>query len=87
MSVQLDLFLQHSGTGRLVEVRNLEDVRSVDPIVHSAAHDMIAVDIELVNGNLSRVSKCVKARLVTAIVDVRYCRWQSTPLLLDRRAP
>lgn len=52
----LHLALEDAGSRRLVIVGYLEDVRSVDPVVGTAAHDMVAVDIALVDGDLRRVS-------------------------------
>lgn len=48
----LDFALENTGPGRLVEVCYLEDVCRIDPVVSAASHDMVAGDIELVDGNL-----------------------------------
>jgi hypothetical protein len=52
----LDFALKDTGTRRLVVVGYLEDVSGVDPVVGTTAHDMVAVDIALVDGNLQFVS-------------------------------
>ena len=52
----LDFALKDTGTRRLVVVGYLEDVSGVDPVVGATAHDMVAVDIALVDGNLQFVS-------------------------------
>ena len=48
----LDFALEDAGSRRLVVVGYLEDVGRVDPVVGAAAHDMVAVDIALVDGDL-----------------------------------
>ena len=52
----LHLALEDAGARRLVVVGYLEDVSGVDPVVSATAHDMVAVDIALVDGNLQFVS-------------------------------
>lgn len=52
----LHFALEDTGSGGLIVVGYLEDVGSVDPVVCPAAHDMIAVHIALVDGDLGCVS-------------------------------
>lgn len=54
MHALLYLTLEDAGTSWLVKVGDLKNVRSIDPVVSAAAHDMIAFDIELVDWDLSR---------------------------------
>lgn len=49
----LDFSLEDAGAGGLVVVGYLEDVRRVDPVVAAAAHDMVAIDVELIHTILS----------------------------------
>lgn len=49
----LHFALEDTGSGRLVVIGYLEDVGCVDPVVGAAAHDMVAVDIALIHGDLS----------------------------------
>jgi hypothetical protein len=37
-------------------------VGCVDPVVGAAAHDMVAVDVALVDGHLGVVSECMAAK-------------------------
>jgi hypothetical protein len=55
----LDFALEDSGTGRLVEVGDFEDVGRIDPVVGTAAHDVVAGDIELVDGDLQKLTLAV----------------------------
>lgn len=48
----LDLALENAGASRLVEVGDLQDVGCIDPVVGAAAHNMVAGNIELVDGDL-----------------------------------
>jgi hypothetical protein len=50
----LDFALEDSGPGRLVEVGDFEDVGRIDPVVGAAAHDVVAGDVELVDGDLQK---------------------------------
>lgn len=52
----LDFALQDAGARGLVVVGHLEDVRGIDPVVGAPAHDMVAVDIALIHGDLESVS-------------------------------
>jgi hypothetical protein len=56
MHALLDFALEDTGSGGLVVVGYLEDVGCVDPVVGATAHDMVAVDIALVDGDLGFVS-------------------------------
>jgi hypothetical protein len=58
----LDFALEDTGSGRLIVVGYLEDVGCVDPVVGTTAHDMVAVDIALVDGNLEFVSASSQSR-------------------------
>lgn len=51
----LDLALEDTGARRLVVLGYLEDVGSIDPVVCATAHDMVAVDIALVDGDLGNM--------------------------------
>ena len=48
----LHFSLQNSCSLRLVIVGYLEDMRSIDPIVLAASHDMVSIDIEFKDGDL-----------------------------------
>ena len=55
MDILLDISLEDSGSGRLVETSSLQDVCCVDPIVMSATHNMlfqVTTKLELIDGNL-----------------------------------
>jgi hypothetical protein len=49
----LHFALEDTGSGGLVIVGNLEDMCSVDPVVGAASHNMVAVDIALVDRDLA----------------------------------
>ena len=49
----LDFSFEDAGAGGLVVVGYLENVCRIDPVVAATAHDMIAVDIELIYTALS----------------------------------
>ena len=42
----------------LIETCNLQDVGSVDPVVGSPAHDMVASNLEFVDGDLIWLAFC-----------------------------
>ena len=48
----LDFPLQNPRASGLVEVGDLEDVGRIDPVVFTLPHNMLAIDVQLVNGNL-----------------------------------
>lgn len=56
MRVFLNLSFQNSRTSRFVELGNFQNMRGVDPIVGSSTHNMVAINIILVYGNLHRRS-------------------------------
>jgi hypothetical protein len=59
----LDFPLEDACAGGLVEVGDFENVCCVDPVVGAAAHDMVALDVELVDGHIavrSRVDAIVR---------------------------
>lgn len=66
----LHFALEDAGARRLVVVGHLEDVGGVDPVVGAAAHDMVAVDIALVDGDLGSVSGLSQA---SGVADARCC--------------
>lgn len=49
----LDLALEDARAGGLVEVGDLQDVGCVDPVVGATAHDMVALNIELIDGDVA----------------------------------
>jgi len=49
----LDFSLEDACAGWLVEIGDFENVCCVDPVVGAAAHDMVALDVELVDGNIT----------------------------------
>ena len=52
----LHLSLQNPRTSRLVVVGDLENMRSVDPVIGASSHDMIATNIEFVHRDLTVIS-------------------------------
>lgn len=59
MRVLLHIPLENARASGLVEASGLEDVRSVDPVVVAAAHDVfleVGAELELVDGNLDSQS-------------------------------
>jgi hypothetical protein len=65
--------LEDAGSGRLVVLGYLKDMRCVDPVVGTPAHDMVAVDIALIDGHLQAAS--VKSRKLVKLL--RHCRGYS----------
>lgn len=67
MSSFLDFSFKNTCAGGLVEVGDFQDVGCVDPVVGATAHDMVALDIEFIDGHIavsSRVDAIVRhARL------------------------
>lgn len=53
----LNLTLQNSGSGRFVEVRHFENLCSIDPAIFSTTHDVVVIDVKLVNRDLREVSR------------------------------
>ena len=53
MHTLLDFPLQNSSPSRLVIFGYFEDMCRVDPVVRPSAHDVIVVDIELIDGNIT----------------------------------
>lgn len=56
MHTFLDFALQDTGAGGLVVVGNFQNVCRIDPVVSATAHDMVTVDVALINRNLRYVS-------------------------------
>jgi hypothetical protein len=52
MYALLHLALKNAGPARLVVVRDLQDVGSIDPVVGSASHTVVTFAIELIHRNL-----------------------------------
>jgi hypothetical protein len=52
MNTLLHLAFKNAGPARLVVVRDLQDVGSVDPVVGSASHTVVTFAIELVDWDL-----------------------------------
>ena len=48
MDAFLYFSLEDAGAGGLVVVGYLEDMRRIDPVVAATAHDMVAIDVELI---------------------------------------
>lgn len=82
----LDLALEDARAGGLVEVGDLQDVGCVDPVVGATAHDMVALNIELIDGDLSAAMMSARAVWTqageraggaTGGGSSRCCRWPS----------
>ena len=54
----LHFSLENPSSGWLVEVRDFQDVCSIDPIVRSTSHDLISFAQELVHRDLIKLSDC-----------------------------
>lgn len=64
MNTLLDLALQNASAKRLVICGNLQDMRGIDPVVRTPAHDMVAhTRRELVDRNI-RVRGGIHLRLI-----------------------
>ena len=73
MNTFLDLSLQYPGARGLVKSSDLQDMGCVDPIVRSTSHDMVALDIKLIDRDLMRLAS---AERETGTKIVRCCMWQ-----------
>ena len=70
MHTLLHLTLEDSGARRFVEAGELQDVCGIDPVIASAAHDMVASDFELVNRD---IAVCGRVDIAFSLVHREKC--------------